>query len=61
MRCAVSAMRRQDATSQAIIFSHRTCRPASMQPAARSAWVESGVAITTPSSLSFWIISFQSA
>ena len=32
-----------------------------MQPTAMSAWVESGEAITTPSSLSFWIISFQSA
>ena len=32
-----------------------------MQPTAMSACVKSGEAMTTPSSRSFWIISFQSA
>ena len=53
-------MRRQLAGSQAIIFSHSTCSPASMQATLRSACKKSGGASTTPSSFSFWIISFQS-
>ena len=53
MRRAVARMRSQPSTSQAIIFSQRTCRPASRQATVISACVHSGVAMTTPSSDSF--------
>ena len=53
-------MRWQLSTSQAIIFSHSTCLPASRQATETSAWAHSGVATSTASMSSFSSICLRS-